>query len=223
MRGIRDHPQDATRHARRLPRNTDTAPVAPADADHDDDDEPEPPLWPSGEVWLLRHAGGFVFAREVPDGWEFWEPDDVGKGNVGKEGKGKEGKPFKGKEGKGKGGKPFKGKEGKGKDDNAVRRGAVAEWEARSGDMGKGKGKDINVTVSVQSQVVPVTIMDGGKGKDKGKDQADVVVEGGNFNVTREWRLSDNGSVLLSGSAVWQVTRTSEPSFSSAAGTAGPS
>ena len=195
MRGIRDHPQDATRHAQ-LPRNTDTAPVAPADADHDD--EPEPPLWPSGEVWLLRYAGGFVFAREVPDGWEFWEPD---------EGKGKEGK----------GGKPFKGKEGKGKDDNAVRRGAVAELEARSGDMGKGKGKDVNVIVSVQSQVVPVTIMDGGKGKDKGKDQADVVVEGGNFKVTRECRFSDNGSVF------WQVTRTSEPSFSSAAGTAGPS
>ena len=202
MRGIRDHPQDATRHAR-LPRNVDNTddPVELADSDADHD-ELEAPLW------ILRPAaGGILFAREVSRGWEFWEPGE-GKG---KEGQGKEGKLF------------VKGKEGKGKDDNAVRRGAVAEWEARSGDMGKGKGKDINVTVSVQSQVVPVTIMDGGKGKDKGKDQADVVVEGGNFNVTREWRLSDNGSVLLSGSAVWQVTRTSEPSFSSAAGTAGPS
>ena len=193
MRGIRDHPQDATRHAR-LPRNVDNTddPVEPADSDHDELEAP---------IWILRHEGGIVFAREVSRGWEFWEPGE-GKG---KEGQGKEGKLF------------VKGKEGKGKDDNAVRRGAVAELEARSGDMGKGKGKDVNVIVSVQSQVVPVTIMDGGKGKDKGKDQADVVVEGGNFKVTRECRFSDNGSVF------WQVTRTSEPSFSSAAGTAGPS
>ena len=200
MRGIRDHPQDATRHAR-LPRNVDNTddPVELADSDADHD-ELEAPLW------ILRPAaGGILFAREVSRGWEFWEPGE-GKG---KEGQGKEGKFFKGKESKGKDDKAGKGK---GKDGNAVRR-AVAEWEARSGGMGKfkGKGKDVNV------------IIDGGKGKDKGKDQAHVVVDGCNFNVTRVWRDNDNGPYACGPNVFLQVTRTFEPSFSSAAGTAGPS